>query len=96
MESTLEVSKTEAKHQGVEIKSSAPAIHVENLHKSFGSSHVLNGVNLGVRQGEIYALMGPNGSGKSTLAAIIASVVIPDSAKFEIFGAKPSDSRKFF
>ena len=96
MESTLEVSKTEPKHQVVEMKSSAPAIHVENLHKSFGSSHVLNGVNLGVRQGEFYALMGPNGSGKSTLAAIIASVVIPDSGTVEIFGAKPSDSRKLF
>ena len=96
MESTVEAKKTEAKQKGVELKSTRAAIHVANLHKSFGSSHVLNGINLDVRQGEFYALMGPNGSGKSTLAAIIASVVTADSGTIEIFGAKPADARKWF
>jgi ABC-2 type transport system ATP-binding protein len=76
--------------------SNTPAIHVGNLHKSYGSAHVLNGVNLNVDQGEFYALMGPNGSGKSTLAAIIASVVTPDSGAVEVFGTKPAEARKSF
>ena len=95
MQSTLEV-KTGDKQQDTELRSKAPAIHVGNLHKSFGSANVLNGINLDVHQGEFYALMGPNGSGKSTLAAIVASVVKPDSGTVEIFGVEPPDARKSF
>jgi ABC-type multidrug transport system ATPase subunit len=71
--------------------SSAPAIHVGNLRKTYGSTHMLNGVNLEVDQGEFYALMGPNGSGKSTLAAIIASVVDFDSGTVEVFGHRQAE-----
>jgi len=70
------------------------AIHVENLYKSYGNAHVLEGVSLDVRQGEFYALMGPNGSGKSTLSAIIASVVKFDSGSVQILGKDPSKARK--
>ena len=69
---------------------------MESLHKSYGSSQVLNGVNLDVEEGEFFALMGPNGSGKSTLAAIIASVVGFDSGTVEVFGEKPMKARKMF
>lgn len=91
-----EGKKAEAEQNAAKLKTSQPAIHLENLHKSFGSSHVLKGVSLEVRRGEFYALMGPNGSGKSTLAAIIASVVTADSGTVEIFGAKPANARKWF
>ncbi|MGD0478414.1 MAG: ABC transporter ATP-binding protein [Nitrososphaerales archaeon] len=80
----------------VRSESNTPAIHVGNLHKSYDSAHVLNGVNLDVNQGQFYALMGPNGSGKSTLAAIIASVVDFDSGTVEVFAKKPADARKSF
>lgn len=42
------------------------AIHVENPVKTYGSRHVLDGVNIDVPEGEFYALMGPNSSGKTT------------------------------
>jgi ABC-type polar amino acid transport system ATPase subunit len=44
-----------------------PILLVENLHKRFGSAHVLCGVNMAVSQGEVVVLVGPSGAGKSTL-----------------------------
>jgi len=45
----------------------SPAVQVRGVHKSFGALHVLRGVELTVRRGEVTAILGPSGSGKSTL-----------------------------
>ncbi|MCM3746071.1 amino acid ABC transporter ATP-binding protein [Paenibacillus pasadenensis] len=42
-------------------------IRVEGLKKSYGSNHVLKGIDMQVRQGEVVCVIGPSGSGKSTL-----------------------------
>ncbi len=50
-------------------------LKIENLHAYYGKSHVLHGVNFGVGQGEIVALLGRNGSGRSTTAKAIMGLV---------------------
>ena len=51
----------------------------DDLHKSFGSTAALAGAQLGVRAGEVVAVMGPSGSGKSTLLHCLAGILLPDS-----------------
>ena len=53
-------------------------LNIINVHKSFGDTEVLNGVNLEVNEGSIFGLVGINGSGKSTLLRIIAGVYEAD------------------
>jgi len=50
-------------------------LKIENLHAFYGKSHVLHGVDFGVHEGEITALLGRNGSGRSTTAKAIMGLV---------------------
>jgi phospholipid/cholesterol/gamma-HCH transport system ATP-binding protein len=63
-----------------------PAISVENVHKSFGSQKVLNGVSLAVKRGETLAVLGRSGTGKSVLLRIIIGLEKPDSGAVRING----------
>jgi Fe-S cluster assembly ATP-binding protein len=45
---------------------------IENLHAQVEGKHILNGIDLDVKAGEVHAIMGPNGSEKSTLSSVIA------------------------
>ena len=55
-----------------------PIISVSNLSKTYGSGFkALNGINLDIRRGEIFALLGPNGAGKTTLISIICGIANP-------------------
>ncbi len=69
------------------------SLKVSNLHAYYGKSHVLHGVNLEVKQGEIVALLGRNGSGRSTTAkAIMGMVQCEGSIQWqgtETLGQKP-------
>ena len=49
--------------------------------KSFGETPALRGASLGVRQGEIVAVMGPSGSGKSTLLHCLAGILVPEQGE---------------
>lgn len=60
------------------------ALIVEDLHKRFGSIHVLKGIHLKIREGEVISLIGSSGSGKSTLLRCINLLEIPDSGKVTI------------
>ncbi|MFI2610519.1 amino acid ABC transporter ATP-binding protein [Kitasatospora sp. NPDC018619] len=51
--------------------SAEPMVRAENVHKSYGPVEVLKGIDLEVRQGEVFCLIGPSGSGKSTFLRCI-------------------------
>ena len=50
-------------------------LHLDNLHAFYGKSHVLHGVSMGVKPGEIVSLLGRNGSGRSTTVKTIMGLV---------------------
>lgn len=63
-------------------------IKLENIHKYYGSQHVLKGINLEVSKGEIVSILGPSGSGKSTLLRCINFLEQPTSGIVEIGGKR--------
>jgi phospholipid/cholesterol/gamma-HCH transport system ATP-binding protein len=63
-----------------------PAIEVEDLHKSFGSQTVLNGVNLKIECGETLTVLGPSGTGKSVLLRLIIGLQKPDAGSIKVNG----------
>jgi len=56
-------------------------IEARDLVKSFGATPALRGASLGVREGEIVAVMGPSGSGKSTLLHCLAGILAPEQGE---------------
>lgn len=68
------------------------ALKISNLKKTYKNGFsALNGVSLGVAEGDFYALLGPNGAGKSTIIGIISSLVNKTSGKVTIFGTDTDD-----
>ncbi|MDI6869230.1 MAG: amino acid ABC transporter ATP-binding protein [Coprothermobacterota bacterium] len=61
-------------------------IKVENLHKKFGSLHVLKGINMEVEEREVVVLIGPSGSGKTTLLRCLNRLEEPTSGKVYVLG----------
>ena len=57
--------------ESIDPVSSAPAIEVRGLHKSYGSVEAVRGIDLRVAKGEVFALLGPNGAGKTTTIEIL-------------------------
>jgi ABC-2 type transport system ATP-binding protein len=62
------------------------AIVAENLYKSFGEVHAVNGLSLTVQEGEIYGLVGPDGAGKTTTMRLICGGFNPDKGSVSIRG----------
>ena len=61
-------------------------ISICDLHKKFGKLTVLDGVDLDIHKGGIFAILGPNGSGKTTLIKSILGMVIPDRGEIKLNG----------
>lgn len=68
------------------MKTNQTAIAASGLRKSFGKQLVLNGIDLEVAEGTVYALLGPNGSGKTTTVQILTTYLSPDSGQVHIAG----------
>jgi ABC-2 type transport system ATP-binding protein len=65
---------------------SGRAIRVTGLRKSFGEHHVLDGIDLDVADGTVFALLGPNGAGKTTTVHILTTLIAADSGHVEVAG----------
>ena len=61
-------------------------LSLSNIHKRFGPTLALDGVNLQLRKGEVHALIGENGAGKSTLMNVVAGSLRPDQGAMELDG----------
>lgn len=61
-------------------------IEISSLNKKFGKLTVLDGLDLTIDSGGIFAILGPNGSGKTTLIKSILGMVIPDKGDIKIAG----------
>ncbi|MCE7059897.1 ABC transporter ATP-binding protein [Dyadobacter sp. CY343] len=68
----------------------APVINIQDLHKSFGSLHVLRGVDLRVEKGENVVVLGRSGTGKSVLIKIIAGLLKQDRGDCLVLGQEVS------
>jgi ABC-2 type transport system ATP-binding protein len=62
------------------------AIKVQGLRKSYGKKTVLDGVDLTVPTGTVFALLGPNGAGKTTIVHILSTLVAADAGTAEVGG----------
>ena len=78
--------QTVMKRGETEEDNAVAAVAVEDLHKSFGSQAVLNGITLAVRRGETLAVLGRSGTGKSVLLRLIIGLEKPDSGSVRIHG----------
>jgi ABC-2 type transport system ATP-binding protein len=65
---------------------SQPAIRATGLRKSFGDQVVLDGVDLEVPEGTIFALLGPNGAGKTTTVHILSTLLRADGGEVRVAG----------
>jgi len=61
-------------------------IEFKNIHKKFGKLVVLDGLNLSIKKGGVFAVLGPNGSGKTTLIKSLLGMVIPNKGAILLKG----------
>jgi len=67
-------------------RTAPPVIAVDGLRKTFGRQRVLDGLDLYVARGEVFALLGPNGAGKTTTINILTTLVHPDAGTATVAG----------
>src|ERR1700730_14539947 len=72
--------------EGPAPRSSPPAIAAVAVRKTFGTNVVLDGVDLTVAEGTVFALLGPNGAGKTTMVNVLATLLEPDDGEIRVAG----------
>ncbi|MBL1096042.1 ABC transporter ATP-binding protein [Streptomyces coffeae] len=65
------------------------AISASGLHKSFGRTHALDGLDLEVEAGEVHGFLGPNGAGKSTTIRVLLGLLRADAGAVQLLGKDP-------
>ncbi|MEL7977612.1 ABC transporter ATP-binding protein [Isoptericola sp. F-RaC21] len=67
----------------------APAVEIHDLRKSFGSVQALDGLDLTVEAGQVAGFLGPNGAGKSTTIRVLLGLLRADSGSARLLGGDP-------
>ena len=62
------------------------AIRATGLRKSYGKHLVLDGIDLEVAEGTVFALLGPNGAGKTTMVRILSTLIAADGGQAQVAG----------
>src|SRR5713101_3016964 len=62
------------------------AVSAQSLHKTYGDTKVLDGVDLSIGEGEVFALLGPNGAGKTTTVKILSTLIPADAGTATVMG----------
>jgi ABC-2 type transport system ATP-binding protein len=73
-------------HSSMKTSSQPDALVVEDLRKSYGPRHALQGLTFSLKAGRILGFLGPNGAGKTTAIRILTTMMEPDSGHFVIDG----------
>jgi len=68
------------------------AVDIRGLYKQYGNLVAVNGIDLKIKEGEVFGLLGPNGSGKSTIINCLLSLVRYDRGTINIFGSTMKES----
>ena len=63
-------------------------LEIRNLHTNYGSSHIIQGIDISVRSGEVFGIFGRNGVGKTTLLKAIAGWVKPTQGEIDFAGTR--------
>jgi len=69
------------------------AVHVRGLVKAYSGVRAVNGIDLDIRRGEIFALLGPNGAGKTTTVEILEGYRARDGGEVTVLGYDPGRQR---
>ena len=75
------------------MRTTAPAVLVENLRKRYGGTVAVDDLSLRVDTGEVFGVLGTNGAGKTTTVEIIAGLRPPDRGRVSVLGLDPRRSR---
>ncbi len=70
-----------------------PAIRIRGVRKRYGSVTAVNGIDLEIEAGQVYALLGPNGAGKTTLLEILEGYRVRDDGEVSVLGMDPGRER---
>ena len=72
----------------------APAVSIRGLHKDYGHTRAVDGLDLDIHEGEIFALLGPNGAGKTTTVEILEGYRKRTSGEVSVLGHDPHHAHR--
>jgi len=86
----------EVRHRSQLILRSVSAISIRDLHKSYGDVDAVRGIDLEIKEGQVFALLGPNGAGKTTTVEILEGHRKRTSGEVSVLGHDPGRNERAF